>query len=53
MRMKFVTSDKLYENIDQIESKFAENDTYRNQIMYDLANIKSSIIEYTHKKDFY
>ena len=53
MRMKFVTQDKLYEQTDQIDNKFADNDSHRNQIMYDLANLKNTLVEYTHKKDFY
>ena len=53
MRMKFVTQDKLFEQTDQIDNKFADSDSQRNQIMYDLATVKNNLVEYTHKKDFY
>ena len=51
--MKFVTQDKLFEQTDQIDNKFADSDSQRNQIMYDLATVKNNLVEYTHKKDFY
>jgi uncharacterized membrane protein YheB (UPF0754 family) len=30
MKMKFVTTDKLYEHVDEIMAKLADNDSYRN-----------------------
>jgi len=51
--MKFVTQDMLFEQTDKFDNKFADNDSHRNQIMYDLATLQNSLIEYTHKKDFY
>ena len=53
MKMKYVTTDKLYEHIDEIMSKFADNDSYRNQSMFEMADLKNQLIEYTHKKDFF
>jgi hypothetical protein len=53
MKMKYVTTDKLYEHVDEIMSKLADNDSYRNQSMFDMADLKNKLIEYTHKKDFF
>lgn len=53
MKMKFVTTDKLYEHVDEIMAKLADNDSYRNQSMFEMADLKNKLIEYTHKQDFF
>ena len=53
MRMKFVTTDKMYESLDEITAKLQDGDAHRNQLMFELATIKNTLLEYTHKKDFY
>jgi hypothetical protein len=53
MKMKFVTTDKLFEHVDELEKRQEEANSHRNQLMYDVASLKNSLLEYVHKKDFY